>query len=251
MGKSVARITKPPAIPLLYDGDRLTSEEFLRRYEADPYVVRAELLKGVVHINARREVINGTESIMPPISGGGHSGPQAKVVTLLGVYAAQTPGLALNGPTTVHLSDQTNPEPDALLRILPEYGGQSTLGDDDYIDGPPELLVEISKTSASRDMGTRLDAYQDDGVKEYLVWRTNKNVVDWFVLRRKKYVPLVPDADGVMKSETFPGLWLDVLALLEQDMAKALETLQQGLASPDHAAFVAKLRAIAAKRKKK
>lgn len=250
MGKSVARIMKPPAIPLLRDGDHLTSAEFLRRYEADPYVVRAELLQGVVYINARREVIDGQERIMPPISGGGHSGPQGNVMTLLGVYAAQTPGVVMNGPTTVHLSDNTNPEPDALLRILPEYGGQSALGEDDYLDGPPELLVEISNTSASRDLGPRLNAYRDDGVKEYLVWRTSVDAVDWFVLRRRRYVPQVPEANGVLKSETFPGLWLDVPALLTEGMAKALETLQQGLASPDHAAFVAKLHATA-KRKKK
>lgn len=250
MGKSVARITKPVAVPLLRDGDRMTSAEFLRRYEADPYVVRAELLKGVVYINARRQVIDGKERIMPPISGGGHSGPQANVMTLLGVYAAQTAGVVLNGPTTVHMSDETNPEPDALLRILPEYGGRSTLGEDDFIDGPPELVVEISNTSASRDMGARLEAYQDDGVKDYLVWRTGVETVDWFVLRRRKYVSLTPGADGVVKSETFPGLWLDVPALLAKDMAKALATLQQGLASSEHAAFVAKLRATA-KRKKK
>jgi Uma2 family endonuclease len=250
MGKSVARITKPPAVPLLSDGDRLTSEEFLRRYEADPYVVRAELLKGVVHINARRVTVNGKETIVPPISGGGHSGPQAKVMTLLGLYSAQTPGLELNGPTTVHVSTLNNPEPDALLRILPEYGGASSLGEDDYIDGPPELLVEISNTTGARDMGTRLEAYRDEGVKEYLVWRTNKGEMNWFVLRRKKYVALVPDTNGVLKSETFPGLWLDVPQLLANDMAAALATLQQGLALPEHAAFVAKLRATA-KRKKR
>lgn len=250
MGKSVARITKPPAVPLLYDGDRLTSEEFLRRYEADPYVVRAELLNGVVHINARREVVDGKERIMPPIGGEGHSAPQAKVMALMSFYAAHTPGLESHGPTTVHVSMLNNPEPDALLRILPEYGGASALGEDDYIDGPPELLVEISNTTGSRDMTTRLEAYQFEGVKEYLVWRTNKDEITWFILRRKKYVPLVADADGVLKSETFPGLWLDTPRLLANDMATALATLQQGIASPEHAAFVAKLQATA-KRKKK
>jgi Uma2 family endonuclease len=250
MGKSVARITKPPAVPLLYDGDQLTSEEFLRRYEADPYVVRAELLQGVVHINARRVVIDGKERVMPPISGEGHSGPQAKVIALMSVYAAQTPGLEVHGPTTVHVSTLNNPEPDALLRILPEYGGASSLGEDDYIDGPPELLVEISNTTGARDLSIRFDAYEAEGVKEYLVWRTNKNEMHWFVLRRKKYVPLVGDTNGVLKSETFPGLWLDVPQLLANDMAAALATLQQGLASPGHAAFVAKLQATARRKKK-
>lgn len=208
------------------------------------------MLNGVVHINARREVIDGLEHIMPPISGGGHCEPQFNIMTLCGVYAGHTPGLRGHGPTTVHISALNNPEPDALLRILPEYGGASLLGDDDYIDGPPELLVEISNTTGARDMGTRLDAYEAEGVKEYLVWRTNKNEIIWFVLRRKKYVPLVADTNGVLKSETFPGLWLDAPQLLANDMPAALATLQRGLASPEHAAFVAKLRATARRKKK-
>ena len=44
-----------------------------------------------------------------------------------------------------------------------------------------------------------------------------------------------------MRSEVFPGLWLDPRALLTQDWPRLLAVLGQGLASPEHAAFVARL----------
>jgi hypothetical protein len=45
----------------------------------------------------------------------------------------------------------------------------------------------------------------------------------------------------VWKSQVFPGLWLDGPALLARDSAKLLTTAQQGLATPEHAAFVQRL----------
>jgi hypothetical protein len=88
-------------------------------------------------------------------------------------------------------------------------------------------------------------------VKEYLVWRSTEGLVDWFVLKRKHYTSLVSEPDGIFRSETFPGLWLDVEALLARDHARLVEILQKGVSSPEHAAFVVKLKATAAKRKKK
>ena len=49
------------------------------------------------------------------------------------------------------------------------------------------------------------------------------------------------DRDGLYRSKVFPGLWLDPAALLRGDLAGVLATLDRGLASPEHAAFVAKL----------
>ena len=258
MGKSAAQVTKKPkpgaqpeAIPLLRDGDRMGVDEFLRRYAADPVVYSAELLQGVVHITRRRESQNGKEMIVPPISAGGHSQPHASLITWLGSYAAFTEGVAALSPiTTILPSRTTGLEPDAVIRILPESGGGSTIGGDGFLHGTPELLAEISFTSGSRDFGKKYDAYEAEGVPEYLIWRTAEKEVHWFALKRKKYVALEPHSDGTLRSGQFPGLWLDVPALLAGDMAKVLATLQQGIASPEHAAFVSKLRKAAAKKKK-
>lgn len=237
MGKSVARITKPPTIPPLRAGDRLTKAEFIRRYDATPNLVKAELIRGVVY--------------MPSISHEGHSTPHFRLNTWLGLYAALTPGVEGGDNGSVHFpSRDSMAQPDTFLRLLTESGGATTVGTDSYLVGPPELVVEVSASSASYDLHDKLDVYRTDGVKEYLVWRTEDRAIDWFVLKRKKYVPLPADANGWLKSEVFPGLWLNVPALIAMNMAKVVETAQHGIASPEHAAFVAKLQATA-KRKKR
>jgi hypothetical protein len=242
---------KPEAIPPLRDGDRMDADEFLRRYAADPVVYSAELLQGVVHITRWREIKDGKEIIVPPISAGGHAQPDNHVQGIFFVYAAHTPGVeSLSPVTTILPSKTTGLEPDAMLRVLHTHGGGSTIGADNFIHGTPDLLAEISCASGARDFGKKFDAYQADGVPEYLVWRTAEQEVHWFALKRKKYVALKPHADGTLRSDVFPGLWLDAPALLAGDMAKVLGTLQQGIASPEHAAFVAKLQKTAAKKKK-
>jgi Uma2 family endonuclease len=209
-------------------------------------------LQGVVHITRRREFQNGREVIVPPISADGHATPDNHLQGIFFVYATHTPGVASMGSvTTVLPSNTTGLEPDVVLRVLPDHGGQSTINADKFLHGIPELIAEISFSSGAGDFGKKFDAYQAEGVPEYLVWRTAEQEVHWFALKRKKYVPLKPHADGTLRSEVFPGLWLDVPALLAGDTAKLLATLQQGIASPEHAAFVARLQNHTPKKKKK
>ena len=127
--------------------------------------------------------------------------------------------------------------------IDPRRGGQAGIDTDDYVSGAPELIVEIARSSLHRDLGSRLAMYQRNGVREYLVWRIEARAIDWFVLRQGQFVPLAADASGFLKSETFPGLWLDAAAALADDLLRVLAVLQQGLATPEHAAFVGKLNA--------
>ncbi len=250
MGKLIERpVATAVAAPLLHEGDRLTAREFLRRYEADPVVTRAELIDGVVYVNAVRRPDGSGESVSP-ISATFHADPQGTVIGLFFWYAMYTPGVAGTGPVTIVVDDRTLPEPDAVLRIQPECGGATVLNRMSYVVGPPELLVEVAHTSVARDMGPKYRAYEAGGVAEYLVWRTSRGKIDLFALRREAYSPITPDAAGVVRSGQFPGLWFDFAALLTGDNQRALETLQLGLASPEHAAFVAKL-AARAKRKRK
>jgi hypothetical protein len=250
MGKLIDRPARAPAtVPLLHEGDRLTAREYLRRYEADPVVTRAELIDGVVYVNAVRRP-DGTGESVSPISAEFHADPQGAVIGMFYWYAVNTPGVAGTGPVTLLVDDRNLPEPDAVLRVLPEYGGATSLNRRGYVLGPPELLVEVAHTSVARDMGPKYRAYEAGGVAEYLVWRTSRGKIDLFALRRGAYSAVAPDAAGVVRSGQFPGLWLDSAALLAGDNRRALETLQAGLASPEHAAFVAKL-AVRAKRKRK
>lgn len=118
--------------------------------------------------------------------------------------------------------------------------GRSRLSADDYVEGSPELIVEIAASSASHDLHDKMRAYRRNGVREYLVWRVYEKQFDWFVLADDVYGPLTPDASGLLHSQVFPGLCLAVEALLSGDVAGVLAALQTGVGTPEHAAFVGK-----------
>jgi Uma2 family endonuclease len=218
-----------PPIPLLRNGDRLTAAEFERRYSAMPGITKAELIEGVVYMPS-------------PVSQEEHGGPHFDLITWLGVYRAFTPGVNGGDNSTLRLDLDNRPQPDAFLRLLPSHGGQSQTSDDGYVVGAPELTGEVSASSVSYDLHDKLNAYRRNGVREYVVWRVLDGEVDWFILRDGRFVRLTATAAGPYQSEVFPGLWLDAAALVRNDLARVLHVLQQGLASPEHAAFVERLR---------
>jgi Uma2 family endonuclease len=129
------------------------------------------------------------------------------------------------------------PQPDCYLRLLPEHGGQARLVEG-YVQGAPELIAEIAASSASYDLHDKLNAYRRNGVREYVVWRVWDRAIDWFVLREGRFDRHPPDDDGVYRSLTFPGLWLDVQAVIAGDMGRVLDVLNQGLASDGHRDFL-------------
>lgn len=211
------------APPVLESGDTMRSREFLRRYERMPQVKKAELIEGVVYIGSPVRRV--------------HARPDGLVHTWLGTYAAHTPGTEALPNATVILDPDNAPQPDALLRLLPERGGRTRENAEGYLVGPPELAVEIAASSASIDLRDKLRAYRRSGVLEYLVWRTAENRFDWFCLEEDEYRAQIPDAEGLLRSRTFPGLVLAVKPLLDMDTAAVLAALETGLASNAHAAF--------------
>lgn len=223
-------------IPPLENGDRLTRAEFERRYTAMPHLKKAELIEGVVYVPS-------------PVSFEQHGGQHADVMTWLGVYWAATPGVQVGDNTTVVLEGDNEPQPDALLRIAPTHGGQSRTIEGGYVEGAPELIVEVTATSASYDLHDKLDVYRRHHVREYLVWRVLDEAIDWFILRRGRFKRLPLASGNVYRSETFPGLWLDAAALVHGDLGRVLQVLQQGIASAEHAAFVTRLQQAAARRR--
>ena len=224
----MATSTRADSIPELVDGERLTSEEFERRYFASPHVRKAELIGGVVYVAS-------------PVSGQ-HGKPHAAVTQWFGFYQLNTPFLYCSVEGTIRLDNLNQPQPDVLLLIEPDHGGQATISDDHYVEGAPELVVEISVSSKSFDLKEKLEAYRRNGTREYVVWRVLDRVIDWFILREGRYDRLKLDPDGLYKSEVFPGLWLDPDALIRGDLAAVFEAVQLGLAIPQHEAFVARLR---------
>ena len=177
----------------------------------------------------------------PPVRVTRHGSPHADLVGWLVWYRAATPGVRAADNATLRLDLDNDPQPDAVLLIEPSCGGQASISADDYVEGAPELVAEVAASSASIDLNSKLRVYRRNAALEYLVWRVLDEDFDWFVLRQGRYEPLARGADGVYRSETFPGLWLDAAAMARMDIATVLAVLQQGLASPEHTAFVASL----------
>jgi Uma2 family endonuclease len=215
-------------IPPLENGDRLSRIEFERRYDAMPHLKKAELIEGIVYMPS-------------PVRHRQHGQPHSYLMGWLVVYMAGTPGVQVGDNSTARLDLDNEPQPDGSLLIDPERGGQTRISEDGYIEGPPELVLEVASSSASYDLHVKRNVYRRNGVQEYVVWRVLDEAIDWFVLRDGQYERLAPGDDGILRSHVFPGLWLDPTALLRHDLATVLATVQQGASSPEHAAFVATL----------
>jgi Uma2 family endonuclease len=224
--------TPSEEIPPLESGDRLSRAEFERRYEAMPGLKKAELIEGVVHMPS-------------PVSVDRHGEPQFELIIFLGLYKWATPGIRGADNATARLDLGNEPQPDVSLFIDPPRGGQARLSSDGFLEAAPEFVAEIASSSVSYDLHSKLEVYRRNRVREYLVWRVRDREIDWFILRRRKYVKLPLDEKGLYRSEIFPGLWLDPGALIRGDTTALQAALQRGLASPEHAAFVAKLAAKA------
>ena len=220
--------TTSSSVPTLTNGDRLTRREFERRYKAMPDVKKAELIEGTVYLP-------------PPVHASGHGRPHSAIIGWLHAYDAATPGVASYDNATVRLDLDNEPQPDALLRIEAECGGQSRISEDDYVEGPPELVVEIAHSSAAYDLHDKKQAYRRNGVREYLVWQIEDERVDWFALDEGTYRALSPDEEGRLASRVFPGLTLDVEALLAGDFASVLRCVREQIGTDAHRAFVEQL----------
>ncbi|OCR01848.1 hypothetical protein BCD67_04965 [Oscillatoriales cyanobacterium USR001] len=221
----------PTIIPPLENGDLLTRDEFERRYTAMPNLKKAELIEGIVYMAS-------------PLRFEPHAEPHARLITWLGFYAAFTPNTHIGDTPTVRLDLDNEPQPDVVLLIDAKCGGQTRLSNDGYIEGAPEFVAEISASTATIDLRDKKRVYCRNGVKEYLVWQVINRRIDWFYLQDGEYISLISDAEDVIRSQVFPGLWLSVSALLAGDMPQVIATLQAGFSSTLHQQFVQHLTAF-------
>jgi hypothetical protein len=210
--------------PPLRPGERLSQAEFHRRYEAYPEDIKFELIGGVVHM---------ASPLFRP-----HAKGQSQLSTIFGLYEGGTPGVeALDNITTI-LGKEVEVQPDLMLRILTEHGGQSRIDEKGRIIDAPELLAEVADSSEDIDLGGKREEYERAGVREYLVVCLVMQEVRWFDFRRETEIR---PQGGIYRSRIFPGLWIDRQALLERRLQRMIEVVQLGIASPQHARFVERL----------
>jgi hypothetical protein len=201
----------PSSLTTLENGDRLNREEFERRYIASN-IKKAELIEGIVHVASQLRFTS-------------HGKPHSQITGWLVTYQSIVAGLEVGIEPTVRLDDENEPQPDAVLFRV---DGNAKIDDDGYISGAPELIAEIAASKVSYDLHSKKRTYERNGVKEYIVWRTLDQQIDWFMLKNGKYEKLEADELGVIRSQEFVGLWLNVNALLSNDMSAVLKTLQAG-----------------------
>ncbi len=214
--------------PTLIEGDSLTSDEFLRRWDEISDLKYAELMDGIVYMPA-------------PVS---HPHGRCKLflASWLDAYATATPGCEPIIDGTWLMGENQVPQPDLALRILSEYGGQSAVKGL-YPSGAPELVVEVAVSSRSRDFGAKKRLYERAGVHEYVIALPRSEELLALSLTPHGFRPLEVEDSGVFKSHCFPGLWLDTAALWSQDRVRRNTVLQQGLATPEHVRFLGELAA--------
>ncbi|MGL6097923.1 MAG: Uma2 family endonuclease [Fimbriiglobus sp.] len=213
--------------PAFENGDRMTQDEFHRLYEQTPPGFRAELIGGVVHVPSPLKYTRGRK----------HSA----FGFALSYYETETPGVEAADNVTVILGDDDEPQPDLLLRVAPEYGGRTVVNESGYVEGPPELIAEVANSSRAIDLYEKRERYAATGVIEYVVADIRDRRIHHFDLRTNE--PVVPEADGLTRSFYFPGLWIHPAALFSNDTRAMRVALDAGLATPEHAAFVARLAA--------
>jgi Uma2 family endonuclease len=215
--------------PPFQAGDRLSRFEFEKRYQAYPEIKKAELIEGVVYMPS-------------PVRLSQHGNPHFNLIGWLNLYLMETPGLVGADNATVRLDFENEVQPDALIYLEPELGGQAYVGEDGYLEGAPEFIAEIAASTVAYDLHDKWRVYARSGVKEYLAFQVYEKQIDWFILREGRYQTIQPDEDGVLKSEIFPGLWLNGAAFWERDMAALKMTVEQGLESAEHETFIEQLK---------
>jgi Uma2 family endonuclease len=211
--------------PPLESGDHLSQAEFERRYQASRHIKKAELIEGVVYVAS-------------PLSFQYHAQPHSQLHGWIWTYQLSIPALMLGIDPTLRLDLNNEPQPDLVLILNEKAGGQTRLSQEGYLEGTPELVIEIAASSASIDLTSKKEAYCRNRIPEYIVWQIFENELIWFQWIEGTYQPLPKAADGVIRSRIFPGLWLDQQALLQGDMPQVLAVLQQGIQSPEHQEFV-------------
>jgi len=183
-----ARLISSQKLPILENGDRVTREEFERRYHQMPNVKKAELIEGIVYG-------------LTPLRYRQHGLPHSQIMIWLGNYAISTPGLETANNTTVRLDFDNEPQPDGLLRLEESVGGNSRISEDDYLEGAPELIVEVASSSSSYDLHDKLQVYRRNGVREYLVWLVEDQEFRWYIWAEATYQQLSSDESGILKRQ--------------------------------------------------
>ncbi len=136
-------------------------------------------------------------------------------------------GEVLTAPVTVRLSNYQGPQPDVLF--VSKQRKHIVL--EKYIDGPPDLCVEVTSPSTRKlDRGRKLVLYADHGVQEYWIIDPLGNTVDFFENLNGEWRLIPPDEKQRLRSKVLPGFWLKPEWLIGATLPPVMPALQEILA---------------------
>lgn len=204
--------TLPGESPMLENGACMTREEFDTVTALHPEVKRAERIDGKVYLQMAVSQL--------------HARAHALIIAWLSAYWARHADCEVLAEGTARLGADSDPQPDAMLRRTTLGSSGVEAGIAGMVVGPPELIVEVSASSASYDLFEKKALYLRNGVLEYVVWQLYEQRLDWFRLEGSEYVPQAPDESGVFESRVFPGLRLPIAALLAGDVAAVMSAVR-------------------------
>jgi Uma2 family endonuclease len=187
----------------------MTRAEFDAATALHPEVKRAERIEGRVYLQMSVSQLHGRA--------------HAILAGWLMAYWARHPDCEVLAEGTARLGDHSDPQPGAMLRRVASGSSGVQAG---FVVGPPELVVEMSASSASYALFEKKALYMRSGVLEYVVWQVYEERLDWFRLDGSEYVALVADENGFIESNVFPGLRLPVVALLAGDVASVMSAVR-------------------------
>ncbi len=154
----------------------------------------------------RHEIIDG-EHFVTPAPSTQHQRISGNLFILLGSHIRQTQaGELFAAPTDVRLSDVDVVEPDLLFIAT----GRLSIIARRYIQGPPDLVIEIfSETTRRRDEVVKRKLYERFGVAEYWVVDPELETVKCYRLDSQRYVlagEYAMELDDRITTPLFPTL---------------------------------------------
>ena len=206
------KLPPPLADVTLETGDRLNREEFHHLYSLRPDIGKAELVDGVAYVTMRATAAHGIAN--------------ASLGGWMGLYRAyRDPSMHLALHATILMDGRSEVQPDVVAFRDATLGDRIGLTADGFLEGTPDLIAEVTESSASYDLHDKLRVYERTGVSEYIVWLLHECQMSWFRLVDGRYVEVQPDERGIIESALFPGLRLPVDKLLAGDDAGVLAAL--------------------------
>lgn len=133
-------------------------------------------------------------------------------------------GEVLTAPVTVRLSNYQGPQPDVLF--VSKQRKHIVL--EKYIDGPPDLCIEVtSRSSRKLDRGRKLVLYAEYGVQEYWIIDPLGNTVDLFENINGEWRLIPPDEQQRLRSKVLPNFWLKAEWLIGATLPPVKSTIDE------------------------